>query len=296
MSRYFEFKDEKSNKFWEISQNSSKMIVRYGKIGVLGQTLTKEFSSPKEATIQVEKSIAKKLKEGYLEVETQKIESSWPFGNTSEDDKSTVTKIIEKKLTKDEVVKGNKILLMFPMRELHVMEIEESEYKKYIENGISNEEWDEDIHPRLSNHQSFYSATYYDDSDCELWINDNFVADFNEKFKKLYLKEGKGIKNPIKPNYYALAYPTSYKSGDFILNISEEFDFGKLKLNLEKVFTYEGRDDFITILDFNYGDERFEYGDTEDPFGDEVFLFNPTTSEIKRISVDSGYDDEEDED
>ena len=123
MTQYFEFKDEKSNKFWEISQNSSKMIVRYGKIGVLGQTLTKEFSSPKEATIQVEKSIAKKLKEGYLEVETQKIESSWPFGNTTEDDKSTVTKIIEKKLTKDEVVKGNKILLMFPMRELYVMEI-----------------------------------------------------------------------------------------------------------------------------------------------------------------------------
>ena len=110
------------------------------------------------------------------------------------------------------------------------------------------------------------------------------------------LEQPTAVPFPTMATNRPLAYPTSYKSGDFILKISEEFDFGKLKLNLEKVFTYEGRDDFITILDFNYGDERFEYGDTEDPFGDEVFLFNPTTSEIKRISVDSGYDDEEDED
>jgi len=67
MARYFEFKDEKSNKFWEVSSSGKKMTVRYGKIGVIGQTLDKEFASPKDATVEVEKAIAKKLKEGYLE-------------------------------------------------------------------------------------------------------------------------------------------------------------------------------------------------------------------------------------
>jgi predicted DNA-binding WGR domain protein len=67
MARYFEYKDEKSNKFWEVSISGKKMTVRYGKIGVIGQTLAKEFASPKDATAEVEKAIAKKLKEGYVE-------------------------------------------------------------------------------------------------------------------------------------------------------------------------------------------------------------------------------------
>jgi len=70
MSRYFEYKNEKSNKFWEVSSSAKAMIVRYGKIGVVGQTLTKEFSSKKEAAVEIEKAITKKLKEGYLEIKT----------------------------------------------------------------------------------------------------------------------------------------------------------------------------------------------------------------------------------
>ena len=38
MARYFEFKDEKSNKFWKVRSSGKKMIVRYGKIVVIGQT------------------------------------------------------------------------------------------------------------------------------------------------------------------------------------------------------------------------------------------------------------------
>ena len=67
MARYFEFKDEKSNKFWEVSSSGKKMTVRYGKIGVIGQTLVKEFDSPKEANAEMDKAIGKKLKEGYKE-------------------------------------------------------------------------------------------------------------------------------------------------------------------------------------------------------------------------------------
>ena len=67
MARYFEYKDEKSNKFWEVSSSGKKMTVRYGKIGVVGQTLVKEFPNSTVASAEVDKAIAKKIKEGYKE-------------------------------------------------------------------------------------------------------------------------------------------------------------------------------------------------------------------------------------
>ena len=70
MARYFEHKDEKSNKFWEVSSSGKKMTVRYGKIGVVGQTLVKEFPNSTVASAEVDKAIAKKIKEGYKEKST----------------------------------------------------------------------------------------------------------------------------------------------------------------------------------------------------------------------------------
>ena len=67
MSRYFEFKDEKSNKFWSVSSSDKKMSIHYGKIGTAGQKLDKEFESAEEAVKDAEKAISKKLKEGYIE-------------------------------------------------------------------------------------------------------------------------------------------------------------------------------------------------------------------------------------
>jgi predicted DNA-binding WGR domain protein len=67
MSRYFEFKDEKSNKFWSVSSSDKKMSIHYGKIGTAGQKLDKEFESAEEAVKETEKAISKKLKEGYIE-------------------------------------------------------------------------------------------------------------------------------------------------------------------------------------------------------------------------------------
>ena len=63
MSRYFEFKDEKSNKFWSVSSSDKKMSIHYGKIGTAGQKLDKEFESAEEAVKETEKAISKKLKE-----------------------------------------------------------------------------------------------------------------------------------------------------------------------------------------------------------------------------------------
>ena len=78
MMRYFEFKDEKSNKFWEVSSSGKKMTVRYGKIGVLGQTLAKEFASSKEAISEMEKAVEKKLKEGYKELSSAQYKNESP--------------------------------------------------------------------------------------------------------------------------------------------------------------------------------------------------------------------------
>ncbi len=68
MPRYFEFKDEKSNKFWEISCSANSMTVHYGKIGATGQSKTKEFDSASAAGLEEQKAITKKLKEGYVEI------------------------------------------------------------------------------------------------------------------------------------------------------------------------------------------------------------------------------------
>jgi predicted DNA-binding WGR domain protein len=62
--RYFEFGTQK---FWEITQEDLKVSVRFGKLGVQGQTTVKDFESAEEATKYAEKVIAEKTKKGYEE-------------------------------------------------------------------------------------------------------------------------------------------------------------------------------------------------------------------------------------
>ncbi len=66
--RYFEYKDAKSSKFWEVSVSGKKVNIRYGKIGTAGQSALKELSSPAEAKAHAEKQAAGKVKKGYKEV------------------------------------------------------------------------------------------------------------------------------------------------------------------------------------------------------------------------------------
>lgn len=65
--RYFEFVDDKSNKFWEVSQSGSEMTTRWGRIGTPGQSKTKPFGDAAAAAKQVAKLIADKVGEGYIE-------------------------------------------------------------------------------------------------------------------------------------------------------------------------------------------------------------------------------------
>lgn len=66
--RRFEFNDEKSSKFWEISTSGKGFTVRFGKIGSNGQTQSKEFADVDAAGKQVQYLINEKLGKGYCEI------------------------------------------------------------------------------------------------------------------------------------------------------------------------------------------------------------------------------------
>jgi DNA ligase-1 len=66
-ARYFEFEDDKSSKFWEVSQSGAEMTTRWGRIGAAGQSKTKAFADAAAAASQMAKLIAEKTADGYVE-------------------------------------------------------------------------------------------------------------------------------------------------------------------------------------------------------------------------------------
>jgi len=66
--RLFEFVDDSSSKFWEVTLNGSEFTVRFGKIGTNGQSKTKNAGSPEKAKSEMEKLIREKTGKGYKEV------------------------------------------------------------------------------------------------------------------------------------------------------------------------------------------------------------------------------------
>lgn len=66
-ARYFEFTQGKSNKFWAVSRSGCQVTTRWGRIGTAGQEKAKSFADDSAAARQVEKSIAEKSGEGYVE-------------------------------------------------------------------------------------------------------------------------------------------------------------------------------------------------------------------------------------
>lgn len=69
-TRHFEFKDDKSSKFWEIAQTGESVTVRYGKTGTTGQSQTKAFTDSGAANKHARKLIAEKIGKGYAEGST----------------------------------------------------------------------------------------------------------------------------------------------------------------------------------------------------------------------------------
>ena len=60
-----EYKDAKSQKFWQIEAKGSTINILYGKVGTNGQTSVKKAKSPEAAKIEIEKLIKSKMKKGY---------------------------------------------------------------------------------------------------------------------------------------------------------------------------------------------------------------------------------------
>jgi DNA ligase-1 len=66
-TRYFELREGKSAKFWEITLAGSEHTVRYGRIGTVGQRLTKSFTSEALAAASAADLIESKVAKGYAE-------------------------------------------------------------------------------------------------------------------------------------------------------------------------------------------------------------------------------------
>jgi uncharacterized protein (TIGR02996 family) len=64
---HFEFRGDKSAKFWSIDLQGERLTVRFGKIGTAGQTQTKEFADEARAKKEYDKLVAEKVKKGYGE-------------------------------------------------------------------------------------------------------------------------------------------------------------------------------------------------------------------------------------
>lgn len=67
-TRWFEYSEGNSNKFWECVVTGTEVIVRWGRIGTQGQSQTKSFATTAKAEKHAESLIAQKLKKGYTEV------------------------------------------------------------------------------------------------------------------------------------------------------------------------------------------------------------------------------------
>jgi predicted DNA-binding WGR domain protein len=65
MKNYFEYQDNKSHKFWEITLEGLNLTTCYGKINTDGQVSEKTFESIEKAEKEYNKLIAEKTKKGY---------------------------------------------------------------------------------------------------------------------------------------------------------------------------------------------------------------------------------------
>lgn len=60
------YKDDKSDKFWQVVQDNTTLNITYGKTGTAGQKNLKEFDSVQKAEKERDKLINEKLGKGYI--------------------------------------------------------------------------------------------------------------------------------------------------------------------------------------------------------------------------------------
>ncbi|EMP82567.1 WGR domain protein [Leptospira santarosai str. CBC1531] len=71
MKHHLIFKDDKSDKFWNIEVDGTSFTVTYGKTGTAGQTQTKTFDDEEKCLKEAKKLLSEKLKKGYVEGKTK---------------------------------------------------------------------------------------------------------------------------------------------------------------------------------------------------------------------------------
>ncbi|EMO65006.1 WGR domain protein [Leptospira borgpetersenii serovar Pomona str. 200901868] len=69
MKHHLTYKDDKSDKFWNIEVSGTSFTVTYGKTGTAGQTSVKDFDTEEKCLKEVQKLLSEKLKKGYMEGE-----------------------------------------------------------------------------------------------------------------------------------------------------------------------------------------------------------------------------------
>lgn len=80
-TQYLEYKDNRSNKFYEISLHEKEVIINFGRIGRAGKIWKKEFENKKKAQIFYDRQIRKKIKKGYLIASDKFEQLKIPYSN-----------------------------------------------------------------------------------------------------------------------------------------------------------------------------------------------------------------------
>lgn len=261
MGHYFEFKDAKSNKFWEISASGKKIKIHYGKIGTAGQVLDKEFSNAKDALIEMEKAISKKLKEGYIEKNN----------------------LLQKSQVKTPKISANKkeahqLIFETDTEQWLRKEITKQQYNDYLKNGISSSEFEELENDLLSTDWDDYfikggsSNTYRD-----FRIDDESLDGFEKLFAQLYKKASLSHKKEnskliLTKCDYMIVYTGFNRNSTYKLDITAPFDIDSFNVEISQKYIGLNKKNPIETFVPSYDNAEFDIEERGDPRDGDWFL------------------------
>ncbi|EMN42486.1 WGR domain-containing protein [Leptospira weilii] len=96
------YKEEKSDKFWNIDIAGNTFTVTYGKTGTAGQTQTKKFKDEAACLKEAQKLLNEKLKKGYLEKKGAKANQDKPSQKSKSAERAPSVKTAVSKQGKNE--------------------------------------------------------------------------------------------------------------------------------------------------------------------------------------------------
>lgn len=259
MKHYLIFKDDKSDKFWQIEASGKSFTVTYGKMGSTGTSQTKTFANEQACLKEAEKLLAEKKKKGYhLESVpgksmSKKIELSNHFFSYLKDQIATINeKPIATKLSKAdwntyaESAYGSILEYWSKLQEKAKMSI-----GNFIIGWNDGEDNGIDIDYVKSNDVDFYS----DGASADMTNN---VIDFSDFFKKVLKAEAEEIQDEA---YFSVVKDLLCKLTQEVVQTSTtEEVFQKIPKNSPyKIWFYYWHDEeMIEIYDSKEGAQLIE--------------------------------------